>query len=117
MSHSPAAIRFENGDIYHCEYNGTIDMMLPNYYDTYIDMFANWRDQNFDKYKTCEHPTEPIRIASTYGGGFNWKGTACRECKVIIDGISPHPNYDIGESSESTDYQNGLPDWYPNYDE
>lgn len=106
MSHAFGAVKFSDGLILHCEYNGTLDVLLSNLYNTSDEVKANWRKQVWKHHndRSC-YKTENVEIATTYGGGFSWKGRACRHCRVIIDNHSP--NYDTRS--------NGLPDWYPKY--
>lgn len=107
MSHSTGAVKAFNGKIYYTEYNGTVDVMLPNLYDTYEEMHNNWREQ---KWKRCDnklHLHTRARIASSYGFGFSWNGMIYVECKVITDIHSP-------DNHEHIKYKNGLPEWFPN---
>lgn len=100
MSHSSGAIKFNDGLILYCKYNGTVDIMIPHLYKTYDEMHEMWRQT---KSKWCGHEVdEEVKIFSSYGGGFSWTGRACRDCMVITKNLSC--DYDT-----ETD---GIPEWY-----
>lgn len=108
MSHSTAAIKFSDGFIIHGEYNGTSDVMLPQFYLTQEERHANWRTMNWPYHdKTCDK-SEDVIVATSYGGGFNWPSKACRTCLLLTDRWMPF----IGEEDEYK-VTDGLPDWYP----
>ena len=104
MSHAAGAVKFPDGEIYHYEYNGTADVVVPHLYKTFDEMRDNWRRPDF--WKECEvgeHNREPVEIATTYGSGFYWYGVACKECMCITAGFEPDYSPDRDE----------LPSWYP----
>lgn len=102
MSHANGEVRFNDGNIKHFEYNGTSDICIPKLYDNYEEMKDNWR-----KYKkencSCKHAEEPVDIYTDYGGGFSWKGKACRKCMMITKGNNPF--------DEDIIKNDGIPDW------
>lgn len=104
MSHSNGAAKFNDGKIFHCEYNGTVDIMIPFLYDTTEEMRANWRRPDWI---TCSNPEghthQRVRLATSYGGGFSWDGFACIDCKCLLSPLEP--NYDT--------LTDGLPEWFP----
>ena len=110
MSHSTGAIRFNNGDIFHVEYNGTVDVLMPIFYDTQDELDLHWRRRDYPRICECKD-NEVVDIAVTYGGGFSWQGMACRRCKQVTEQLTPH-SY---EGNEDTGYSNGIPEWYPKW--
>lgn len=111
MSHAYSAVKFPDNSIFHFEYNGTVDMCYPRLRDSINEVEKFWRDvdnSDFDNAHNCPHQKEVIEIATTYGGGFSWNGLGCKICKIITDNL--YPQYD-------NNYSNGLPDWYPKYEE
>ena len=69
-------------------YNSTEDICKPKLYDTFYEMLDNW-DRLNGKLPICNHQEEPVEIYQNYGGGFYWRGTACRKCNIILKGIEP----------------------------
>lgn len=108
MSHSFGMVKFEDGEILHIEYNGTVNVCLPNLYKTEDQVEQTWRKQEWKLCKCKPITLEPCEIAVTYGGGYYWKGFACRKCRVITSNFTPHDYNDEYRA------EHGLPDWYPN---
>jgi hypothetical protein len=79
-----------------CEYNGTSDVMQPQLYDTNEEMADNWRNADWTKKCTCGK-LEPVKIHAQYGGGIDWEGEACRDCKCLNH---DHLTYDWKEEQE-----------------
>jgi len=113
MSHSQGAVRFPDGVIKWVEYNGTVDVLHMNLFDTQEILMNNWRSESSWRYKvcTCNNPLEPVQIAVTYGSGYYWDGWACRTCMVVSSPLEPHWEDDNGNYHSAID---GLPNWYPN---
>lgn len=89
MSHSVGAVRFKNGDVKYFEYNESVDVCIPKLFNTFEEFISsNWKWINTQS--NCEHNIEDVDIYTTYGGGFYWKGTACKKCMMIIGGINPY---------------------------
>ena len=44
MSHAAGLIKFPNGKIYHVEYDGTSDVLLPAIYETPEELRLRWRN-------------------------------------------------------------------------
>lgn len=89
MSHSVAAVKFESdGLVLFGEYNGTVDVMISSLYTTTEERSAKWRSHEW-KTCTCNQTPEPVEIATNYGDGFNWKGSACRACLCLVSGFDP----------------------------
>ena len=113
MSHSSGAVKFNDGEIWYYEYNGTVEFVIPHIYKNYKDMKEHWRDH---EYKKCECGNkEKVEIYSDYGGGFYFPGYACRQCKSL--------DVEIGEDTYMRGIQmklkkwlrvsvDGKPDWY-----
>jgi hypothetical protein len=109
MSHATGAVRFSNNEIYYCEYNGTVDVMLPKLFNTYEEMEVEWRKQIWSVCKDKTHQHQVVEIATSYAGGFSWIGKACIICKTITDYFS------IVDHDEVY-YHDSLPEWFPNRD-
>lgn len=97
MSHSGGAVLFANSKTLYYEYDGTSDVPCSRLYDTQDEMQEHWRKDN-DRDCNCGKD-EPVRLMSTYGGGFAWDGKACQFCYAITDGglIYNCPNYEDTE--------------------
>jgi hypothetical protein len=100
MSHDNGQVKFEDGTVLHCEYNGTVDFMCNCLYDNYSDMHQNWRNQLFNTC-TCGNDEE-VEIATSYGNGYYWEGRACKKCKAITKNLQVEYESECG----------GLPDWW-----
>lgn len=87
MSHASGTVTFEDGVVLHYEYDGTTDVCIPDLYTTYDEMASNWRNHPW-KECSCGNK-ETVTIYSSYGGGFEWEGKACRHCMCITDGLIP----------------------------
>lgn len=107
MSHSYGAVKFSDGTIKHFEYSGTVDVCIPQLRDSLEEVQNHWRSGEWKHHSKECNEDEDVIICSTYGGGFSWKGRACKKCNLITDNFEP--DYD----SES----DGIPDWYPNKQE
>jgi len=107
MSHSTGVVKFEDGQIFYFEYNGTSDVCLPFLYETYEELHANWRRRDWKLHK-CELEPENVVIYSTYGGGFYWNGRACRKCMLLTHNLSLE-TFDY----ESAGMKDGRPEWSP----
>lgn len=129
MSHGKGQCRFYDGNIKYFEYDGTDDICRPKLYDTFDEMIDNWRKpyvsieannithdkkswfkkifrNNKDKEQSmCDHNVEDVEIYTDYGGGFYWKGTACRKCNMILEGKEP---CELPIEDRSIE---GIPEW------
>ena len=110
MSHSSAAVRFSDGTILHGEFNGTVDVLFPFLYKTEEERNNNWRPKKWKYCNNKKHKREEVEIAVTYGGGWYWKGIACKKCMIVISPLSLEC---MGEEKDFPFPENGLPDWYP----
>lgn len=89
MSHSVGVVRFKDGDIKYYEYNGSVDVCIPKLFNTLEElMSSNWKWTSTKS--NCQHDIEDVEIYTTYGGGFYWRGTACKRCMMITKGINPY---------------------------
>jgi hypothetical protein len=87
MSHSSGQVKFEDGTIMHFEYDGTNDFVINKLFNTFEEMWNNWRTYDYQK---CSCGTdEQVEIATNYGDGFSWDGKACKTCKAFTKGIKP----------------------------
>ena len=100
MSHAGGMVHFEDGAIFHFEYNGTSDVCLPKLWETRDEMQEHWREDNYWKECSCDNLPKPVEIYTEYGSGLWWKGKACQTCRVIIT-CEP-----LGE-----DWYGGSPTW------
>jgi hypothetical protein len=107
MSNTGGAVRFGDGAIMYFEYQGSSDTAEYHLYPTVDELHANWRHHVWTP--NCKYAgngacaEEPIEMLALYGGGTHWKGSACRKCRQLIEGIVP----------ADCDEQDGLPDWNP----
>lgn len=99
MSHSIGAIKFNNGEIRYYEYNGTSDTVLSCHYPSQEEVLEHCRNQPHN-HCTCGCEEE-VSIYSSYGGGFYFKGKACKKC------CSVHPDEYHFETIEPQ----GTDDW------
>lgn len=102
MSHSRGAVKFNSdGKIMFYEYNGTSDVCIYHLYETIKEVSDNWFNH---EWLNCDcGQDEPVEIYSNYGGGFYWKGKACRFCKAFTENASPY------EADE--EIIDGQPEW------
>lgn len=97
MSHSSGAVKFNDGEIWFYEYNGTTDVVISNLRKTLQEVRDNWRESEWLEC-TCGK-AEPVEIYSDYGGGFCFNGKACRKCRSVDGGECYPYTFD------------GIPDW------
>lgn len=80
-------VRFPDGTVLHCEYNGTSDVMVSALWDTREQMLAHCRGEVWNVCMCgCD---EPVTLFSDYGSPFHWPGRACRRCRAITAGQVP----------------------------
>lgn len=94
-------VRFPDGTVRHGLYQSTADTALPYLVDTFE---AAWGPGYYNRYRcgaTPEGPGVPVDVATLYGGGFAWRGTATED--YIISGRDPW-----GDGQQRTD---GIPAW------
>ena len=90
MSHAFGKVHFVDGLVLHYEYDGTSDVTIPRLYTTANEVAANWRRVDDWVWNCCTcGKDEPVKIYSSYGGGFSWDGRACRHCQCIVAGYEP----------------------------
>jgi hypothetical protein len=105
MSHSHGQVRFDaDGLVMHYEYNGTADVVISHLHDSADGVERYWR-KAVDWLRCDCGRDEPVRIATSYGGGFHWPGRACRHCKAVTDGLDPL-------QQGGAFYVDGLPEWW-----
>ncbi len=108
MSSTEGQVRFHDGVIMFCRYDGTCDFMVSALFETSDELCENWRKEP-DRECNCE-VDEVVELACDYGGGQHWQGTACKKCKTITSGFehNPDPYYD----GTKTYCKSGKPDWW-----
>ena len=105
MSHANGQVKFSDGTIMHYEYDGTVDVVCNCLYKDYEEMNINWRKQP-NMQCTCGN-SEPVQIATDYGFGFWWPGSACRYCRAIVTGLGTGMDESLyGKEND------GLPSWW-----
>lgn len=120
MSRATAAVRFEDGTVKWCIYNGTSDIMMPRLFDTPDEPWDAYyaKDRGLPPVELWPEPVgepEPVTIYCGYGNGWTWPGMATRN--VITEGTDPY-EYDDNESNgwNAPDYKHphtdGTPEWY-----
>jgi hypothetical protein len=87
MSHASGTVTFKDGLVLHFEYNGTTDVCIPALYETFEEMWSNWRNHE-RRECTCGNDEE-VTIYASYGDGIEWKGKACRKCMCITQNLIP----------------------------
>jgi len=125
MSHASGAVRFNDGAILYFEYNGTSDVCIPPLWETQEEVIKHWRADDPRWGCVCDVGAwEEVEIMSTYGGGFYWRGRACRGCNTLVDGLIPSfgvygdDNYPFQMGSPVSDeqrdhFKRGYPRWSP----
>ncbi len=102
MSHADGQIKFQDGTILFCEFDGTADVMLSCLYDSPYGVQKMWRAQ---PHHTCSCGNdEPVEMATKYACGFYWQGRACKNCRAITGGAY----FGI----DTHEYTSRLPDWW-----
>jgi hypothetical protein len=105
MSDSWGAVKFNDGLIKYYLYHGSSDTCYTSLYDKVSDVAVDYTECNCGK-------SEPVEIYSDYGGGFYWKGKACRDC----DSITKGSDFDDGDywgnnPIEVPEITDGKPKW------
>jgi len=108
MSRATLYVLFPDGRLRYGIYNGTADLAMPCLHDTPGQAWDHWfsPDGGGAGDWTGWHPGEgvDVRVATDYGGGFAWRGTATHD--RLTSGHDGPENYA---------YSDGLPAWavYP----
>lgn len=109
MSHAYGFVKTPSGRVLFFEYDGTSDVCIPKLYDTCEKVKKNWRTADINVWARCPHDTEtPVDIATDYGYGYGWKGTACLECPCLITGLKP---FQTEFEWERTSLDDREPEW------
>ena len=90
MSSARGRVHFEDKYVMHGKYHGTSDVFLGMIFPTQAHAQACWESIGFTDC-TCGKD-EPVVLYSEYGGGFAWKGRACRRCGVVTAENMPYEN-------------------------
>lgn len=89
MSHANGTCTFNDGVVCYFEYNGTVDITLPELYSTKEELRENWR-KDIDwgdvtqRRADAGDSLEDVELYSEYGGGFSYKGTASKKQMIIV---------------------------------
>ena len=95
-------VRYPDGTIRYGIYQSTADMALPDLVDTFEATQQPEYHANRHHWDNApDGPGEPVDVATVYGGGFSWHGTATED--YITSGLDPW-----GDGQQSTD---GIPAW------
>jgi len=95
MSHDYATVTFEDGQVFHAEYDGTVSLSQASFFESREEITAQWRQPDTRKCSDpANHPQELVEYWTNYGNGDSWDTQACRTCKVIT-----------GPRSESIPYE------------
>lgn len=88
MSSVKGTVTFKKDElVLHYEYSGTSDVAIPALYNTFDELWENWRDH---EWRECNcGKQEEVTIHSTYGSGLEWEGEACRHCMCITKNLTP----------------------------
>jgi len=107
MSSANGKVKFLDGLILYCEYNGTADVMFPALWNTKDEVLKYWKQQ---PKRVCNcRKDEPVEMATDYGGGFSWEGKACRYCMAITDHRQP---FDYEDEQVVISRKDELPNWW-----
>ncbi len=102
MSDHPLYVRFPDGTVRYGLYQSTADLAFPDLVDTFEA--TQRREYHLNRrswYATPEEPGDPVDVATDYGGGFTWHGTATQN--YITSGLDPWE-----DGQQRTD---GIPAW------
>jgi len=81
MSHTWGVVRFQDGTMRYCDYDGTVDGCIPVLVDRLEEV--QFREMGWRRC-TCPCPQiEPVEIYADYGEGIIWPGEACRHCWTL----------------------------------
>lgn len=102
MSDHPLYVRFPDGTVRYGLYQSTADMAFADLVDTFeatqrFEYYVNRRRWD----AAPDGPGVPVDVATTYGGGFAWRGTATED--YITSGCDPWE-----DGQQRTD---GIPVW------
>ncbi len=84
MSHYSGTVTFmaDNAEFWF-EYNGNVDVCIPQLYKNSEELAANWRNGEW-KECSCGHDEE-VMIRSDFRDEDYWDGKACRHCMCITE--------------------------------
>ena len=82
MSRASGMVKFNDGTILHCIYDGTVDIMHHELFDISNEAWDNWYSNTAYK-DACTCNGERVLIHSDYGEGETYTGKACKEHKCI----------------------------------
>lgn len=104
MSHATLYVRFPDGCLRYGIYSGTADTARGALFDSPEQAWSAKDDDAVDWWPDGDGPVVPVEVATDYGGGCGWRGTAARN--ALADGFDPY---------ESDGRSDGLPHWavYP----
>ena len=88
MSHADGLAILPNGDTYHFEYNGTVDICCTRLYKDYNEMHANWRADNLAECSCDTKIFKKVMLSTSYGHwDFLWESEICEKCLCITGKI------------------------------
>lgn len=101
MSRATLYVRFPDGSLRYGLYDGTSDFAWAQLYATPSEA---WDAYGSEPYDFDDGDGEPVDVATDYGAGFSWRGTATRD--FLTSGYEPY---------ENDSYESGEPSWarYP----
>ncbi len=136
MSRATGIVRFESdGSFAYFLYNGTVDVCWTRLVGTIGEAWGTEGRSYYnappneqghaDRFRCCAcgQPPEKVEIATDYGYGFHWPGTACRYCCALLDGHNPDAPVP-GQDPPTTPFASyhptcyidlqdrGLPEWW-----
>lgn len=101
MSHANGMVQFPDDTVMHFEYDGTSDVTVSVLWDTYEEVHAHWRGDQWNECK-CGRD-EPVTLFTDYGSSYHWPGRACRHCRAITEERTPFDTDVV--------VTRGTPDW------
>ena len=112
MSHASWLVKFPDNEIWHYEYDWTLDIVLSHIYKTFDELKNSWRKWEWLECNCWKE--ENVEITTTYWWWFYFKWFSCRRCKNlrIKETKEWFCNYDV---YELTDIKNWEPKWATEY--
>jgi hypothetical protein len=105
MSRAIGMVKFNDGNIMYCIYDGTSDIMHNKLFKTSDEAWHNYHN-NFSYDNECTCNGEDVLIHSSYGIGETYTGKACKEHKCIIFDFNNFIECEINNRELRWFYQN-----------
>jgi hypothetical protein len=88
MSHADGLAILPNGEKFHFEYNGTVDICCTRLYKEYEDLHKNWRNDNHADCVCVSKKYSKVILSNAYARwDFMFESEICIECMCIVGKI------------------------------